>query len=64
MLDDVRFDQFQDIEDIDQFTKNEIEHFFVHYKDLEPGKEVNGSGWGNAEEAVKILDEAIERYKG
>ena len=64
VLDDVRFDQFQDIEDIDQFTKNEIEHFFVHYKDLEPGKEVNGSGWGNAEEAVKILDEAIERYKG
>ncbi|CAI36426.1 inorganic diphosphatase [Corynebacterium jeikeium] len=64
VLDDVRFEQFQDIEDIDQFTKNEIEHFFVHYKDLEPGKEVNGSGWGNAEEAVKILDEAIERYKG
>ena len=56
-------DRFQDIEDIDQFTKNEIEHFFVHYKDLEPNKEVSGSGWGNKAEAQKILDEAIARYK-
>ena len=63
VLDDVRFDKYQDIDDVDEFTRNEIEHFFVHYKDLEPGKEVHGSGWGNAEEAQKILDEAIERYK-
>ena len=60
---DVRFDHYQDIDDVSQFTKDEIEHFFVHYKDLEPGKEVSGSGWGDKAEAERILTEAIERHK-
>ena len=62
VLDDVRFDGIRDIGDVDEFTKNEIEHFFVHYKDLEPGKEVSPAGWGDAAEAQRILDEAIERH--
>ena len=33
------------------------------YKDLEPGKEVNGSGWGNKAEAERILQEAIDRHQ-
>ncbi|GAB3945924.1 inorganic diphosphatase [Corynebacterium tapiri] len=64
VLDDPRFDHLQDINDISEFTRDEIEHFFVHYKDLEPGKEVSGSGWGGRDEAVKIHDEAIARYQG
>ncbi|MBV7295937.1 inorganic diphosphatase [Corynebacterium sp. TAE3-ERU12] len=63
VLDDPRFEHIKDIEDISSFTRDEIEHFFVHYKDLEPGKEVQGSGWGNTAEAQRILDEAIARYK-
>lgn len=63
VLDDPRFDKYQDIEDLSQYTKDEIEHFFVHYKDLEPGKEAHGEGWGTAAEAQQILDEAIERAK-
>lgn len=63
VLDDPRFENFQDVDDISQFTKDEIEHFFVHYKDLEPGKEAHGEGWGTAAEAEKILDEAIERFQ-
>ena len=31
--------------------------------DLEPGKEVSGSGWGDKAEAERILAEAIERHK-
>ncbi|AIG64695.1 inorganic pyrophosphatase [Corynebacterium atypicum] len=61
VIDDVRYDAFQDITDVAQATKDEIEHFFVHYKDLEPNKEVQGSGWGDKAEAEKILHEAIER---
>lgn len=61
VLDDVRYEGFQDIDDISSFVKDEIEHFFVHYKDLEPGKEVHGSGWAGKDEAEKILTEAIER---
>lgn len=64
VLDDKRFDDFQELDDISQFTLDEIEHFFVHYKDLEPGKEVKGSGWGGREEAEKIYQDSIERYKG
>lgn len=62
VLDDVRFDHLQDISDVSDFLKDEIEHFFVHYKDLEPNKEVTGSGWGDRAEAEKIFAEAIERY--
>ena len=61
--DDPRWAHLQDIEDVSQFQRDEIEHFFVHYKDLEPNKEVTGSGWGNKAEAEKIHAEAIARYK-
>ena len=63
VIDDPRWAHLQDIEDVSQFQRDEIEHFFVHYKDLEPNKEVTGSGWGNKAEAEKIHAEAIARYK-
>ncbi len=44
------------------YTKKEIEHFFEHYKDLEPNKWVKVDEWGNAAEAQRILDEAIVRF--
>ena len=63
VLDDPRFEDFQNVGDISQFTLDDIEHFFLHYKDLEPGKEVKGSGWGDKAEAERILQEAIDRHK-
>ena len=63
VIDDPRWAHLQDIEDVSQFQRDEIEHFFVHYKDLEPNKEVTGSGWGNKAEAEKIHAEAIAGYK-
>lgn len=42
----------------------QIEHFFAHYKDLEPGKWVKVSGWGDVDEAARLIEEAIERGKG
>ena len=64
VIDDPRWERYQDIDDVEQHIKDEIEHFFVHYKDLEPNKEVQGSGWGNREEAEKILKESLENFKG
>lgn len=64
VLDDPRWEHLQDISDVSSFLKDEIEHFFVHYKDLEPNKEVTGSGWGDKAEAEKIFAESLERYKG
>lgn len=42
---DPRWDGFQDINDVSKFQLDAIEHFFTHYKDLEPGKYVKGSDW-------------------
>lgn len=63
VIDDIRWEHLQDISDVSDFMKDEIEHFFVHYKDLEPNKEVTGSGWGDKAEAEKILEDAIARFK-
>ena len=63
VIDDPRWAHLQDIEDVSQFQRDEIEHFFVHYKDLEPNKEVTGSGWGNKAEAEKIHADALACYK-
>ena len=49
--------------DLPSITLEQIQHFFQHYKDLEPGKGVKLLGWGDAAEARKLITEAIERAK-
>ncbi len=58
---DPRWDHLQDISDLDEFKRREIEHFFEHYKDLEPGKWVKTEGWGDAAEAVAIIEAGIKK---
>jgi len=60
---DKRWDHIQDINDVPQQTKNEIAHFFEHYKDLEPGKWVKLGEWANKAEAEKLIAEAKANYK-
>jgi inorganic pyrophosphatase len=49
--------------DLPKITLEQIQHFFEHYKDLEPGKWVKLDGWGDADEAKRMIVEAIERAK-
>jgi inorganic pyrophosphatase len=42
---DPRHDHLQDIEDVPAFDRLEIQHFFQVYKQLEPGKSVEGFDW-------------------
>jgi inorganic pyrophosphatase len=49
--------------DLPEITLQQIQHFFEHYKDLEPGKWVKVVKWGDATEAKKMLMEAIERAR-
>ncbi len=49
-------------EDLPSALREQIEHFFRHYKDLEPGKWVRLSGWGGASEAADIIMGAIDRH--
>ena len=58
---DPRWQHIQDVNDIPEQTRKEIEHFFARYKDLEPGKFVNIEGWGDAAEAERIVQEGFTR---
>ncbi|MBM4209809.1 MAG: inorganic diphosphatase [Gammaproteobacteria bacterium] len=59
------FNGYGHVHDISQVSKHWLErigHFFQHYKDLEPGKWVKISGWGDATQARKIILDAVERF--
>ena len=59
-----RYDSVLNYSDLPQITLDQIQHFFEHYKDLEPGKWVKLLGWGDAAEARRLIDEAIVRARG
>ena len=42
----------------------EIEHFFTVYKDLEPGKSVEGATWVGVDEAEAEVRASFERAQG
>ena len=60
---DPRWQHIQDIEDVDQSTRDQLKHFFEHYKDLEPNKWVKVDAFGNAAEAEEIIDRALAAFK-
>ncbi len=53
----------QDLGDVVQKTRDRIQHFFEHYKDLEEGKWVKVIGWGDKAEAEAILQESLDAMK-
>jgi inorganic pyrophosphatase len=58
-----RYDRVKTYSDLPEITLEQIQHFFEHYKDLEPGKWVKIVRWGNAEEAQKLILDGIARAK-
>ena len=44
-----------------EILRDQIAHFFNHYKDLEKDKWVKVNRWGEAEEATRLVNEAIAR---
>ena len=58
-----RYENVHNFTDLPAITREQIQHFFEHYKDLEPGKWVKLNGWGDATEARKLIAEAIARAK-
>jgi inorganic pyrophosphatase len=49
--------------DLPEITLQQIQHFFEHYKDLEPGKWVKVLRWGSPEDAHKLIEEGIARAR-
>lgn len=58
-----RYESVKTVTDLPEITRSQIEHFFQHYKDLEPGKWVKIVRWGDVSAARHIVMEAIERGK-
>ncbi len=56
-----RYEGVQSIDDLPAITVQQIQHFFEHYKDLEPGKWVKIRGLHGTEIARKLILEAIAR---
>ena len=58
-----RYDKVANYTDLPEITLKQIEHFFTHYKDLEPGKWVKIGDWLDVDAAKRIILESIERAK-
>ncbi len=58
---DPRWSHIQDVNDVLANVKDEITHFFSHYKDLEPGKNVTVEGWKDRASAEKELADSQRR---
>ncbi len=58
-----RYEGVLNFSDLPDITLQQIEHFFEHYKDLEPGKWVKLGGWQDKATAEILIVEAIDRAK-
>ena len=57
----LRYERIQTVKDLPDITLQQIQHFFQHYKDLEPGKWVKIKDWGDADLAKSMIVEALKR---
>ncbi len=60
---DPRLEHLRDINHVSKFDRLEIQHFFEVYKDLEPGKSVEGANWVGRSEAEAEVKESFQRLK-
>lgn len=58
-----RYEKVLNYKDLPQITVGQVEHFFSHYKDLEPGKWVKILRWGDAAEGRSLVMAGLERAK-
>jgi inorganic pyrophosphatase len=58
---DPRMAHLTDIYDVSEFDRLEIQHFFETYKDLEPGKSVEGAEWVGHTEAEAEITASLQR---
>lgn len=58
------YNDVQDVNDVPELLREQIKHFFENYKDLEKGKWVKVSGWGDADAARQMIIDSEAAYKG
>lgn len=57
---DPRWSHIQDIDDVPTDIRDRIQHFFAHYKELEPGKFVHVQGFQPLTVAENVISEAVQ----
>ena len=60
---DPRMEHMRDIHHVPEFDRLEIQHFFEVYKDLEPGKSVEGAAWAGRAESELEIRASFQRLK-
>ena len=63
-VNDTRNNYLDNIDDVPEYMLLEIEHFFSVYKDLEPGKSVEGATWVGRKDAEEEIRQSLDRAKG
>lgn len=53
----------QTTQDLPELLLKQIQHFFEHYKDLEPGKWVKVTGWAGPDAAKQEIIASAQRHK-
>ena len=61
-ISDPRWNEIQDLKDVNKHTIKEMEHFFSTYKQIQK-KEVIIKGFGDKSKAIEAFKKAIELYK-
>jgi inorganic pyrophosphatase len=61
-LHDPYWNHYEDIDELPQLLRAEIEQFFSIYKDLEPGKQVTIEGWRSRRDALDEIAASQTRY--
>ena len=59
---DPRLEHLRDIHHVPEFDRLEIQHFFEVYKELEPGKSVEGANWVGRAEAEEEIQRSRQRF--
>jgi inorganic pyrophosphatase len=62
-VNDARFEGYKRITDVHKHKRREIQEFFETYKRLEPHKWAKAREWKDAEEAMEIVNYAMERFR-
>jgi len=60
---DPRLAHLRDLSDVPEFDRLEIEHFFLIYKELEPGKSVTGTSWADRDGAEAEIEASRRRLR-
>ncbi len=60
---DPMYASYDTVEQLPEYLRNKISHFYEHYKELENNKWVKIAGWQSRAVAEKIVEESILRYQ-